>query len=140
MVYAYQRASGNTDWAKPYIPTLRKFADYLVNNGLYVAKQQSSVDSVGPTANQTVLAMYAAIGLTSFGALSGQDNYTTIGKSFVPVILDLGTGSEHTHITSNYGANDSSWITTYPLAFDKMLGLDTFNDSVSRDAVQILRD
>ena len=129
MAYSYQRASGDRDWVKPYVPALQKFADYLVNNGLYPAKQQSSVDSVGATANQTVLAMYVAIALTSFGALTGQENYTAVSKSFAPVILELGTDSIDTHITANYGAPDSSWISTYPFAFDKMLALGTFNES-----------
>ena len=48
MVYAYQKASGDTTYAKPYTAVLQKFADYLVDNGLYVSKQSSAVDSIGP--------------------------------------------------------------------------------------------
>ncbi|CAL5867994.1 uncharacterized protein PFLUO_LOCUS2217 [Penicillium psychrofluorescens] len=129
MAYAYQRASKNTEWVKPYISALTKFADYLVNNGLYPAKQMSSTDSITPTANQTILAMYAAIGLTSFGALTEQSNYTAIGKNFTSVILKLGTDSNDTHIIAHYGDPDTSWISTYPFAFDKMLGLNTFNET-----------
>ena len=129
IAYAYQLASGNTQWVKPYIPALQKFADYLVDNGLYPAKQQSSIDSIGATANQTVLAMYAAIGLTSFGALTGLENYTAVGKSFVPVILELGTDPEKTHFMAHYNDDSSSWVSTYPFAYDKMLRLGTFNES-----------
>ena len=130
MVYAYQRASGDTDFVKPYMSPLRRFADYLVTDGLYPASQRSSVDSIGPTPNQTVLAIYSAIGLTAYGALTGEQNYTTVGKSFVPTILKLGLDPDKTHITAHYGDNASSWINTYPFAYDKMLALNTFNESV----------
>ena len=125
MVYAYQKASGDTEYAKPYIGVLQKFADYLVDNGLYVSNQSSSVDSIGPTPNQTVLAMYSAIALTSFGATTGMDNYTAVGKHFADIILQQGVNGSH--ITANFGDPASSWISTYPMGFDMMLGLNTFN-------------
>ncbi|KAI1326747.1 hypothetical protein F5Y16DRAFT_421597 [Xylariaceae sp. FL0255] len=131
MAYAYQKASGDTEWVKPYVSVLQGFADYLVDNGLYTASQQSSVDSIGPTANQTILAMYSAIGLNAFGAMTGQANYTKVGKQFADVILEKGTDSEHTHITAHFGDPDDVWISTYPLAFDTMLDLGTFNSSTS---------
>ena len=130
MAYAYQRASGDTDFVKPYLPALRKYADYLVQNGLFSAKQKSSIDSISGSANQTILAIYSAIGLTSFGALSGQQNYTVIGKQFVDVVTSLGLSQDGTHIVAHFGDNDTSWITTYPFAFDKLLGLGTFNESI----------
>ena len=129
MAYAYQKASGNTKWVKPYLPALQKYADYLVANGLYPASQKSSTDSIGATPNQTVLAIYSAIGLTSFGALSGQKNYTDKGKEFAPLILEMGTDTMNTHILAHYHDPDSSWVSTYPFAFDKMLGLNTFNSA-----------
>ena len=129
MAYAYQKASGNTEWIKPYVPTLQVYADYLVGNGLYPASQKSSVDAIGATANQTILAIYSAIGLTSFGALTGQANYTAKGKEFANTILKLGTSSDGTHILTHYNDSDSSWSSMYPFAWDKLIGLGTFNES-----------
>lgn len=125
MVYAYQKATGDTEYAKPYMGVLQRFADYLVDNGLYVSKQSSSVDSIGPTANQTVLAMYSAIALTSFGAMTGMHNYTAVGRHFADVIVQEGVNGSH--VTAHFGDPASSWISTYPMGFDMMLGLDTFN-------------
>lgn len=130
MIYAYVKRSGNKDWVKPYLQPLQRYADYLVENGLYPPSQRSSVDSIGPTPNQTVLAIYSAIGLTSFGALSGMKNYTDKGKEYAPLIIDMGVSSDGSHVKAHYNDSDSSWISTYPFAFDVMLGLNTFNESI----------
>ena len=130
MAYAYVHATGDSDFVKPYLPALQRFADYLVSDGLYPAKQMSAIDSIAGSANQTVLAMYSAIGLTCFGALSGQQNYTDVGKHFADVIVAQGLSSDGSHIKAHYADNDTTWITTYPFAFDKLLGLGTFNDSI----------
>ncbi|OAA65782.1 hypothetical protein SPI_02569 [Niveomyces insectorum RCEF 264] len=131
MVYAYQKATGDTAYAKPYLAVLRRFADYLADNGLYAAKQMSSVDSIGPTANQTVLAMYSAVALTAFGATTGMDNYTALGRHFASVVMAEGVAPASpgvpAHVTAHFGDPASSWISTYPMGFDKMVGLQTFD-------------
>ena len=129
MALMYQRASGDTDFVKPYVGNLQKYADYLVGNGLYPATQQSAIDSISGTANQTVLAIYSALALKCFGQLSGMSNYSDVGDQFASTILDLGLSSDGSHIISNYGSNDSTWITTYPFAVDKLLDTQTFNET-----------
>ena len=130
LAYAYKKISGDSQFFEPYIPTLQKYADYLVQNGLYTAKQKSAIDSIAGTANQTVLAVYSAIGLTCFGALSGQGNYTSIGKHFAEVSLELGLSPNKTHLRANFGDSGDTWITSYPFAYDKMLSLGTYNESI----------
>lgn len=127
MTYLYQKYSGNKAWAKPYITTLQKYADYLVQNGLYPIAQQSSVDAIGATANQTILVIQSAIGINAFGALTGQANYTAVANSYASIIENVGQDSEHTHFLTHYGSADSEWVTTYPFAFDQLLDLHTFN-------------
>jgi hypothetical protein len=51
MAYSYQKRSGNTEWVRPYLPTLQKYADYLVQNGLYLPSQWPPVDSIEATVN-----------------------------------------------------------------------------------------
>jgi hypothetical protein len=131
MAYAYQKSSGNTQWVKPYLGALQKYADYAVEFGLYPKSESTSVDSIGPSPNQTVLATYAAIALNAFGELSGMTNYSATGKTYAAKILELGSDSKKTHLKVHYDDDDSSWVTAYPLGFDRMLGLDTFNESTS---------
>lgn len=130
MTYLYQKYSGNTAWAQPYIETLQKYTNYLVQNGLYPIVQQSSVDSIGATPNQTVLAIQSAIGINAFGALTGQANYTAVANSYASIIANLGQNSNHAHFITHYGGPDSEFVITYPFAFDQLLGLNTFNASL----------
>ena len=130
MVYGYQKASGNTEWAKQYIPLLQKYTDYLIDYGLYPVLQRSAVDEIGAAPNQTALSMSAAISLKAFGALSGMANYSALGDQYAKAVYDIGTNSDHTHFLTHYNDPVSSWVMTYPLAFDKLLALDTFNSSV----------
>lgn len=130
MAYSYQKASGDKEWVKPYVSELQKYADYLVQHGLYSASERMSADHIRPTANQTILAMYSAIGLTSFGTMTGKQNYTEKGKEFAEELIKLGLDSTGTHLKIHYNDTDSSWITAYPFGFDKMLDLNTFNSSM----------
>lgn len=130
MVYAYQKVSKNTQWIQSYIPILKKYADYLVQNGLYPPKQRSAVDSIQATANQTVLAIYSVIGIASFGELASSPNYTSKGREFANKILDLSVNAKDNHIITHYNDPGTSWIGTYPFAFDKLLGLGLFNQSI----------
>ena len=56
-------------------------------------------------------------------------NYSEVGDQFASTILDIGLASDGSHIIANYGSNDSTWITTYPFAVDKLLDTQTFNES-----------
>ncbi|KAJ6153206.1 hypothetical protein N7497_007525 [Penicillium chrysogenum] len=130
MVYAYQKPSGDIEWAKPFLPALHRYADYLVRHGQYPPEERSTIDHNESRANQTLIAISASIGLKAYGALSGMANYTDIGNLYASTIMDLGTDTKQAHFTSHYGRADSSWITSYPLAYDKLLGLDTFDETV----------
>lgn len=127
MTYAYQRISKNANWIQLYVPTLQKYANYLVKNGLYPPKQRSAVDSISATANQTVLAMYSAIGLASFGTMTNQANYTAKGKEYASKLIQMGTNPAGNHIMAHYNDPGTSWISTYPFAFDRLLGLNLFD-------------
>ena len=130
MVYAYQKASGNTEWAKQYIPLLQKYTEYLVDYGLYPVLQRSAVDAIGAAPNQTALAMGAAISLKAFGALTGMSNYSSLGDQYAKTIYDVGTDTDKTHFLAHYSDPDSSWVMAYPLAIDKLLDLNTFSADV----------
>ena len=127
LIQLYQKASGsNADWLQPYLGVLHTSGDWLVHNGLYPASQQSTVDAIPATANQTGLAQAAAIGLKALGAALPEQNYTTSGTNFGSKIYpSLGTDPSHTHFTYNYG-QATSWGTVFDLFADALLGLNTF--------------
>lgn len=127
LALAYQLATGDKSFTKTYLSLLTKYADYLAVNGEYPAYQLATDDGHGAGANYTNLGIKAAVGLTCFGALTGQSNYTDLGKSFANAIYNqgLGTDANKTHFTVSYG-NDSTWNTPFNLFPDVLFNLSTF--------------
>ncbi|KAI9742389.1 MAG: hypothetical protein M1818_003922 [Claussenomyces sp. TS43310] len=130
LAYMYSTAAGNTTWAERYRYIFQGYADYLVEYGLYPARQLSTVDPAGPQANQTNLAIKAAVALNAFGVMTGLVNYSSIGIEFARRIYNdgLGTDAAKTHFLSQYG-HESSWTTPFNLFPDRWLKLNTFDSS-----------
>ncbi|OJJ43220.1 hypothetical protein ASPZODRAFT_146239 [Penicilliopsis zonata CBS 506.65] len=129
MSHAYTKASGNDDLATTYADLLEKYATYLLVNGEYPAKQLSLNDGLGELANQTNLGIKAAVGLAAYGALTGQDNYTTAGQGFATTIYTdrVGTDASGSYFTIQYGIEP--WFLVFNLYPDILLGLDVFPEA-----------
>ena len=95
---------------------------------MYPAKQLSTGDAARPAANQTNLAIKAAVGLMAFGKLTNQQNYTTIGQSLAGTIYNdgLGTNQPKSRFTFQHGDN-APWTTTSNLLPDYLMKLNTFD-------------
>ncbi|KAL4927013.1 putative glutaminase [Aspergillus undulatus] len=128
LVLAYVRATDDTAWADQYMDILRKYADYLVENSIDIALQLSSNDAAGPLANETNLAIKAAVGLKAFGELSGLSNYSRIGEEHADLFFTqgLGTDESKSHFVLQYPDEPNSWKTPYNLYPDVLLDLGTF--------------
>ena len=127
LAYMYQYATHDTSWGQKYHDLFQAYADYLVAHGLHPASQLSSDDGAGPAANQTSLAIKAAVALNAFGEMFGQANYSSIGKSFATTLFRnaSGTDPDKTHFTLIQG-QASSWSMHYNLYLDVLLNLSTF--------------
>ncbi|TKA68031.1 hypothetical protein B0A55_08371 [Friedmanniomyces simplex] len=127
LAYMYQLATGDKNWAQQYQGLFQEYADYLIVNGLYPTQQLSSDDGLGDIANQTGLAVKAAIGLNAYGVMTGQRNYSDIGKQFAKTLYDdkAGTDQNRTHFTCSQGKDDS-WGMMYNFYPDVLLNLNTF--------------
>jgi hypothetical protein len=128
LVLAYVRATGDSAWADKYIHILRGYADYLVKNSVDIANQLSSNDAAGPLANETNLAIKAAVGLRAFGELSGLSEYSRIGKERASLFFTQGLGTDEakSHFVLQYPDKPSSWKTPYNLFPDVLFDLKTF--------------
>lgn len=128
LTYAYQLATGNTDLTSTYSSLLEQYAQYLQKDGKYPSNQLSLNDALGPIANQTNLAMKAAVGLGIYGKITNQDDYTTQGKSIAHALYEerLGTDADGTYFTIQYG-NDT-WFLVYNHYGDLLFDLDLFSD------------
>ncbi|KAK5127457.1 hypothetical protein LTR85_006796 [Meristemomyces frigidus] len=128
LAYMYTKASGDKDWVEKYQSLFQGYADYLVVNGLYPTQQLSTDDGAGSVANQTGLAIKAAIALKAFGAMTGQTNYTNYGDQFAAVLYNqaVGVDAGKTHFILVENADDT-WALEFNLYMDVLLGLNTFS-------------
>ncbi|KAI9714416.1 MAG: hypothetical protein M1820_000377 [Bogoriella megaspora] len=129
--YAYQLATGDTEWVSGYQSLFQTYADYLRANGTNIKSQLSSDDGVGPTPNQTTLGIKAAVGLKAYGAMFQDDNYTQAGDDLADLLYNqtLGTDTQRSHFTRLYPDQTDTWTTTYNLFPDKLLNLNTFSQA-----------
>ncbi|KAJ5924286.1 hypothetical protein N7466_008473 [Penicillium verhagenii] len=126
LAYAYQKASGDTDFYDTYSSQLKTYATYLYNNGLYPAAQLSLNDALGALANQTNLAVKAAVALTAYGKLASDTTYETTGRDWADKIWTdrLGTDADGTRFLIQYDIDP--WFLIFNHYPDKLFGLDVF--------------
>ncbi|KAI9686550.1 MAG: hypothetical protein M1822_003561 [Bathelium mastoideum] len=131
LAYLYQSATGDTQWASGYKNIFQTYGDFLINNGTNQVPQFSTDDGLGELANQTTLAIKAAVGLKAIGALYNADNYTQAGDNLANLLYNqtLGTDAQRTHFTRLYPNQTSSWTMAYNLYPDMVLKLDTFSQA-----------
>ncbi|MCJ1324161.1 hypothetical protein MMC10_000823 [Thelotrema lepadinum] len=135
LAYAYASLTGDTAWATKYTPLLQKYAaDYLQKSGLNQVAQLSADVPSGPLANQTNLAIKAAVALNAFGKMTNMTSYSTAGLSFANQLYNggLGTDANKSYFTFQYsgGANatnfSTTWVQSYNLYPDALFNLSTF--------------
>ncbi|KAL8730104.1 MAG: hypothetical protein Q9166_004303 [cf. Caloplaca sp. 2 TL-2023] len=131
LAYAYSKAINSTTWANSHRGLFQGYADYLVENGLNIASQLSTDDGAGPLANQTNLAIKAAVGLTAFGTTFGLQNYSDIGRGYANELYNnsLATDAAKTHFLLQYPESlnkGPTYSTVFNLYPDSLLNLNTF--------------
>lgn len=126
LLYAYETATGNADFRDMYPGLFKQYADYLAANGEYPASQLSVNDALGALPNQTNLGVKAAVGLAAYGELTGQSNYTDLGRQFGDVIYTdhVGTDSTGSYFTLEYGS--PPWFLIFNVYPDVLFNFDVF--------------
>lgn len=131
LLLAYQKYSGDTEYAQRYRSLLEGYADYLVHNSLYPSSQLISVDAIPATANQTGLAVQSVIGLQAASVILDNTTLDDTASSFAKTIFDDGLGldgadpAHSSHFTYNYG-RDSTWNVLFSAFSDVLLELQSF--------------
>ncbi|KAF2101922.1 DUF1793-domain-containing protein [Rhizodiscina lignyota] len=131
--YAYQLATGDTSFTTKYSALFKQFADYIAANGLYPTNQLSTTDGLGSFTNMTSLGIKSAVSLAAYGKMTGQSNYTSLGRSFASTINTIGTGIFTSNATDqpyfDIVYDNTTWYMQFNIMPDKLLGLDVFNQS-----------
>ncbi|KAI0770848.1 DUF1793-domain-containing protein [Irpex lacteus] len=136
MTLSYTQKSNDKTLISKYFNLLDQWTQFLITDSLIPANQISTDDFAGSLANQTNLAIKGIIGIKAMAAIADlvgdsarSSNYSNIASSYVQQWQKFATSSTVKHLTLSYG-DDSSWGLTYNLYADKLLGTNTFPQSV----------
>ena len=131
---ALARAEGNAEFSKKYWPTLTKWADYLVANGLYPENQLCSADMFGDLPRCADLAMKAIIGIGGYAQLcertgrpADAKKYMAIARQYAAKWQELAKDDGRTRLAYHL---PGTWGMKHNLIWDRALGLGLFPDSV----------
>ncbi len=140
MVYACYRFDGDISVFESELPLIEKWTQYLVNYGLKPENQLCTDDFAGHLANNINLAIKATVGIACYaellkalGKVSDGEKYRSIAESFAKELTDFA--SKFTHIPITWDAGQETFSLKYNFAFDKILGLGLFSQSLFESEV-----
>ena len=135
MIAALGRAEGNWDFARQYMPQLRKWAAYLEEKGLDPENQLSTDDFAGHLAHNTNLSIKAIEALGAFAEIAkntGDDatavRYQALAKSLPERWLKMAREGDHYKLAFD---QPNTWSQKYNLVWDEILDLHLFPASLA---------
>lgn len=127
LTLAYQRASGDKEFAKGYAKTLEKWAKYLQQKGFDPENQLCTDDFAGHLAHNTNLSLKAIIALRSYAELSGDKSYQTLAEKWSRDWVKAAEDGDHFRLTFDH---PGTWSLKYNLLWDQLLGFNLFPRAV----------
>lgn len=127
---------GDINYLQKYRTYMKKWADYLVENGKDPANQLCTDDFMGHSARNTNLAAKAIMGVMSYSEICrmlGDDESANEYKAKAQDMITFWKQNAYTtsggkHYLLNFGASTSTWSTKYNLVWDKIWGWDLMAD------------
>ena len=136
---AISMVDGNTDWADKYWGTLKKWTDYLAENGLDPENQLCTDDFAGHLAHNANLSIKAIMGVAGFALMcqikGDTDNYNHyIGKAREMAASWVTMAKESTHYKLAFDKS-GTWSQKYNMVWDKIWGTELFPATVMKQEV-----
>lgn len=114
-------------FAKENADILKKWADYLVENGYNPGNQLCTDDFAGHLAENCNLSVKAIVALACYGRLFADSKYTDIAKKMAADWVRDSKGSDGTRLSFD---KDGTWSLKYNMVWDKLLNLGLWDKSV----------
>ncbi len=140
MLYACYRYDNDLEMFKQEYSLLEKWTQYLVKYGLKPENQLCTDDFAGHLANNINLAIKATVGiacwaelLKAIGKIDEGKKYRKIAEDFAKELIEFS--SKFTHMPITWDAGEETFSLKYNFAFDKILGLGLFPQSLFESEV-----
>ena len=137
---AIARAEGKADFAAQYWPLLSKWAEYLRDKGLDPENQLSTDDFAGHLAHNTNLSIKAILALGAYAQLATMLGKKEEGSKYYHVAQEMASSwsrmaadGGHTKLAFD---RPGTWSQKYNLVWDRILGLNLFPGSLSKEEIR----
>ena len=124
---AIAKYEGNNSFAIEYKDTLKKWADYLVENGYDPGNQLCTDDFAGHLAHNCNLSLKAIYGIACYGQLFGEEKYIDIAREYANRWAKDALADDHTKLAFD---NENTWSLKYNIVWDKLLDFNFFDEEV----------
>lgn len=135
MIAALGRAEGNWDFARHYLPQLKRWAEYLEQKGLDPENQLSTDDFAGHLAHNTNLSIKAIEALGAFGEIAKGTGDPALGSRYTELARSMHAKWETmAHEGDHYKLafdQPNTWSQKYNLVWDELLDIHLFPRSIA---------
>ena len=143
MLYALAAKEGNAGFAVKYWPVISKWAEYLKEKGLDPENQLCTDDFAGHLAHNTNLSVKAIIALGCYSRLCGMSGKPEEAKAYWKTASDFASlwksmANEGDHYKLAFDKS-SSWSQKYNLVWDRLLGLNLFDQSIAKQEIRFYK-
>ncbi|TRW25339.1 DUF4965 domain-containing protein [Flavobacterium zepuense] len=139
VVAAIAQQEGNADYAKKHWATLTEWVNYLKKSGFDPGNQLSTDDFAGHLARNANLSVKAIEALAAYGKLAGMLGDKKTEKEFIDASkemavkwMELAKDGDHYSLAFQ---SKGTWSQKYNLAWDRILNLNVFPESVMKTEI-----
>ena len=136
MAYSYYKVTGDKEFLKENFALLSKWADFLKMKGIDLDNQLCTDDFAGHLAHNCNLSLKAIVALGAYAQLFDAPKYAEIAKEMADrwVKEAKKQNAKGWRLTFDH---DDSWSMKYNIIWDRLLGLNLFDESVSREEIEV---
>ena len=135
-VAAALRADGNCELLYDNADLLKKWADYLVVYGYDPENQLCTDDFAGHLARNCNLSLKAIVALGAYAQMTGDVRYGEIAKDMASRWVKDAKKQDGKGYRLTFDCDDT-WSMKYNIIWDKLLGLNLFDNSVYEEEVEV---
>ncbi len=130
-VAALCKKKGSTEYAEKHFDILNQWAEYLVKYGYNPENQLCTDDFAGHLAHNCNLSVKAIMGIAAWGMLlkmmGKDDSFTDIAKKYAEQWKIDAKENDHFRLAFD---KEESWSIKYNLVWDKLFGLNIFDNDI----------